>query len=136
MKTPIAAVPLHPGEAQGLLPRVRVQAMYSGVPPSSSAINVRAVVQRIAPRARARPSGSTLHGQLSQPKRLAALNKFKAGERSFLIATDVASRGIEIPSVDLVLNYELPQNSKGYIASRRIPHRVSKKAAAAAPSRW
>ena len=47
-----------------------------------------------------------LHGQLSQPKRLAALNKFKAGERSILIATDVASRGIDIPSVDLVLNYE------------------------------
>ena len=65
-----------------------------------------------------------LHGQLSQPKRLAALNKFKAGERSILIATDVASRGIDIPSVDLVLNYELPQNSKDYI------HRVGRTARA------
>ena len=33
-----------------------------------------------------------LHGQMSQPKRLGALNKFKAGEREILIATDVASR--------------------------------------------
>jgi len=65
-----------------------------------------------------------LHGQLAQPKRLAALNKFKAGERSILIATDVASRGLDIPSVDLVLNYELPSNSKDYI------HRVGRTARA------
>ena len=65
-----------------------------------------------------------LHGQLSQPKRLAALNKFKGGERSILIATDVASRGLDIPSVDLVINYELPANSKDYI------HRVGRTARA------
>ncbi|KAL1530794.1 hypothetical protein AB1Y20_001690 [Prymnesium parvum] len=65
-----------------------------------------------------------LHGQLSQAKRLASLNKFKAGERSILIATDVASRGLDIPSVDLVINYELPANSKDYI------HRVGRTARA------
>ena len=65
-----------------------------------------------------------LHGQLSQAKRLAALNKFKAGERSVLIATDVASRGLDIPAVDLVLNFELPANSKDYI------HRVGRTARA------
>jgi ATP-dependent RNA helicase DDX47/RRP3 len=65
-----------------------------------------------------------LHGQLSQAKRLAALHKFKAGERSILIATDVASRGLDIPAVDLVLNYELPANSKDYI------HRVGRTARA------
>jgi superfamily II DNA/RNA helicase len=65
-----------------------------------------------------------LHGQLSQAKRLAALNKFKAGERSILIATDVAARGLDIPSVDLVVNYELPANSKDYI------HRVGRTARA------
>lgn len=46
-----------------------------------------------------------IHGQMSQPKRLAALNKFKTGDRNILVATDVASRGLDIPSVDLVLNY-------------------------------
>lgn len=34
-----------------------------------------------------------IHGQMSQPKRLGAMNKFKAGERNILVATDVASRG-------------------------------------------
>ena len=70
-----------------------------------------------------------LHGQLSQAKRLAALHKFKAGERSILIATDVASRGLDIPSVDLVINYELPANSKDYI------HRVGRTARAGGAGR-
>eukprot|EP00639_Heterosigma_akashiwo_P013347 CAMPEP_0206372978 /NCGR_PEP_ID=MMETSP0294-20121207/7435_1 /ASSEMBLY_ACC=CAM_ASM_000327 /TAXON_ID=39354 /ORGANISM="Heterosigma akashiwo, Strain CCMP2393" /LENGTH=345 /DNA_ID=CAMNT_0053820469 /DNA_START=38 /DNA_END=1072 /DNA_ORIENTATION=- len=53
-----------------------------------------------------------LHGQMSQPKRLGALNKFKAGERNILVATDVASRGLDIPSVDAVLNYDIPSHGK------------------------
>ncbi|KAF9112531.1 ribosomal RNA processing protein [Mortierella sp. AM989] len=65
-----------------------------------------------------------LHGQLSQEKRLGALNKFKSGNRNILIATDVASRGLDIPSVDVVLNYDLPNNSKDYI------HRVGRTARA------
>ena len=60
----------------------------------------------------------------SQHKRLAALNKFKAGERSILVATDVASRGLDIPSVDLVMNYDVPNNAKDYV------HRVGRTARA------
>ncbi|KAJ1476621.1 P-loop containing nucleoside triphosphate hydrolase protein, partial [Baffinella frigidus] len=59
-----------------------------------------------------------IHGQMSQSKRLAALNNFKAGTHSILLATDVASRGLDIPSVDLVVNFEIPRNSKDYIHSR------------------
>ena len=44
-----------------------------------------------------------LHGQMSQSMRLASLNKFKSGGRSVLVATDVASRGLDIPLVDLVI---------------------------------
>jgi ATP-dependent RNA helicase DDX47/RRP3 len=44
-----------------------------------------------------------LHGQMAQPKRLGALQKFKAGDREILICTDVASRGLDIPSVDVVI---------------------------------
>lgn len=65
-----------------------------------------------------------IHGQMSQPKRLAALSKFKAGERPVLVATDVASRGLDIPHVDLVLNYDVPMNSKDYV------HRVGRTARA------
>ena len=65
-----------------------------------------------------------IYGQLTQPKRLGALNKFKAGERSILLATDVASRGLDIPSVDIVINFDLPTHSKDYI------HRVGRTARA------
>ena len=67
---------------------------------------------------------SCLHGQLSQAKRLGALNKFKAGQRNILVATDVASRGLDIPNVDLVLNVDIPGNGKDYI------HRVGRTARA------
>ncbi len=69
-------------------------------------------------------SAVPLHGKMSQPKRLGALNKFKAGQLSILIATDVASRGLDIPSVDLVINYDIPTHSKDYI------HRVGRTARA------
>lgn len=47
-----------------------------------------------------------------QSKRLGALNKFKSGECNVLVCTDVASRGLDIPSVDMVINYDIPTNSK------------------------
>ncbi|KAI8846935.1 P-loop containing nucleoside triphosphate hydrolase protein [Chytridium lagenaria] len=65
-----------------------------------------------------------LHGQMTQTKRLGALNKFKGGERNILIATDVASRGLDIAGVDVVINYDVPQSSKDYI------HRVGRTARA------
>lgn len=65
-----------------------------------------------------------LHGQLSQSSRLGALNKFKSGGRKILVATDVAARGLDIPLVDLVINYDIPTHSKEYI------HRVGRTARA------
>ena len=65
-----------------------------------------------------------LHGQMSQSARLGALAKFKGGGRKILVATDVASRGLDIPAVDLVVNYDIPTHSKDYI------HRVGRTARA------
>jgi ATP-dependent RNA helicase DDX47/RRP3 len=65
-----------------------------------------------------------LHGKLSQSQRLGALNKFKSGGRSVLVATDIASRGLDIPSVDIVINFDIPTHSKDYI------HRVGRTARA------
>jgi ATP-dependent RNA helicase DDX47/RRP3 len=65
-----------------------------------------------------------LHGGLSQSSRLGALNKFRSGSRQILVATDVAARGLDIPNVNVVINYDLPQDSKTYI------HRVGRTARA------
>jgi ATP-dependent RNA helicase DDX47/RRP3 len=65
-----------------------------------------------------------LHGKLSQESRLGALNKFRSGGRSILVATDVASRGLDIPAVDIVINFDIPTYSKDYI------HRVGRTARA------
>merc|ERR1719317_23980 len=65
-----------------------------------------------------------IHGKLAQNARSRALSQFKAGEREILLCTDVASRGIDIPTVDVVLNYDIPMASKDYI------HRVGRTARA------
>ncbi|KAF1842224.1 DEAD-domain-containing protein [Cucurbitaria berberidis CBS 394.84] len=65
-----------------------------------------------------------LHGQLSQSARLGALSKFRSRSRDILVATDVASRGLDIPSVDLVVNLDLPSDSQTYV------HRVGRTARA------
>lgn len=65
-----------------------------------------------------------LHGQMHQNERLGSLNNFRAGEKKILVATDVASRGLDIPQVDIVINYDIPKNSKDYI------HRVGRTARA------
>ncbi|KNC52766.1 DEAD box ATP-dependent RNA helicase [Thecamonas trahens ATCC 50062] len=65
-----------------------------------------------------------LHGKLNQSKRFAALGKFKSKSKSILVATDVASRGLDIPTVDLVINAQLPVRSKDYV------HRVGRTARA------
>ncbi|KMU71805.1 ATP-dependent rRNA helicase rrp3 [Coccidioides immitis RMSCC 3703] len=81
--------------------------------------------QRLAILLRALGFGAIpLHGQLSQSARLGALGKFRSRSRNILVATDVAARGLDIPSVDLVLNYDLPSDSKTYI------HRVGRTARA------
>ncbi|KAF2069617.1 hypothetical protein CYY_009065 [Polysphondylium violaceum] len=64
----------------------------------------------------------SLHSFLDQKSRLAALKTFKSGKVKVLIATDVASRGLDIPDVNIVINYKLSNSSKDYI------HRVGRTA--------
>jgi superfamily II DNA/RNA helicase len=58
---------------------------------------------------------TALHGDKAQKERITALEDFKAGTSSILIATDVASRGIDIEKLDCVINYELPRSPNDYI---------------------
>uniref|UniRef100_A0A8D8TM49 RNA helicase n=1 Tax=Cacopsylla melanoneura TaxID=428564 RepID=A0A8D8TM49_9HEMI len=65
-----------------------------------------------------------LHGMISQRQRLAALSQFKSNVVKILVATDVASRGLDIAGVELVINYNIPPVPKDYI------HRVGRTARA------
>ncbi len=57
----------------------------------------------------------SIHGDRSQPERERALAAFKAGEVRVLVATDVAARGLDIESLPLVVNYELPHTPHDYV---------------------
>lgn len=65
-----------------------------------------------------------LHSDMSQSDRIGALQKFKGQSIRALIATDVASRGLDIPSCEVVINYEIPRRIATYV------HRVGRTARA------
>lgn len=62
----------------------------------------------------------TIHGDKTQEEREEALDRFKKGLLKLLIATDVSARGIDIPDVDYVINYDLPEHPENYV------HRVGR----------
>lgn len=62
----------------------------------------------------------TMHSGKEQQDRLAVMNDFKNGVFKLLIATDVSSRGVDIPNVDYVVNYDLPDIAENYV------HRVGR----------
>jgi superfamily II DNA/RNA helicase len=56
-----------------------------------------------------------LHGDMDQPARTAALDQFRRGEATLLIASDVAARGLDIPAVSHVFNFDVPHHADDYI---------------------
>lgn len=56
-----------------------------------------------------------IHGGIEQKKRFAILERFRSGENLILITTDVSARGIDIPNVDYVINYDLPEDPENYV---------------------
>ena len=67
---------------------------------------------------------NAIHGNKSQPQRERALGEFRSAKTPILVATDVAARGIDIPGVSHVLNYELPNVPEQYV------HRIGRTARA------
>eukprot|EP00747_Dinoflagellata_sp_TGD_P092444 gnl/TRDRNA2_/TRDRNA2_165415_c0_seq1.p1 gnl/TRDRNA2_/TRDRNA2_165415_c0~~gnl/TRDRNA2_/TRDRNA2_165415_c0_seq1.p1 ORF type:complete len:646 (-),score=112.00 gnl/TRDRNA2_/TRDRNA2_165415_c0_seq1:259-2196(-) len=60
-------------------------------------------------------SVTAIHGDRSQPEREEALSAFKSGANPVLVATDVAARGLDIPNVNLVVNFDLPKQLDDYV---------------------
>lgn len=56
-----------------------------------------------------------LHGELSATKRRKLIERFRGGELPILVATDLAARGLDLPGVDLVVNYSLPETPGAYL---------------------
>ena len=60
-------------------------------------------------------SADRLHGGISQAQRTRVMDKFKKAEFEFLVATDVAGRGIDVDELELVVNYDLPYDVEDYV---------------------
>lgn len=66
----------------------------------------------------------SIHGDMTQQARDKVMNKFRNGNINILVATDVAARGLDIDNVDVIVNYDVPQNIDDYI------HRIGRTARA------
>ncbi len=71
-------------------------------------------------------TAEVLSGDVPQPKRLRLLEQFQQGELPIMVATDVAARGLHIPDVSHVFNFDLPQDAEDYV------HRIGRTARAGA----
>lgn len=65
-----------------------------------------------------------LHGDLKQSQRDTVMGKFRKGTIDILVATDVAARGLDVDNIDLVINYDMPQDEEYYV------HRIGRTARA------
>ena len=65
-------------------------------------------------------SAEAIHGDLPQKERSQVMERFYSGQNKVLVATDVSARGIDIPDVEYVINYDLPDLSENYV------HRVGR----------
>ena len=69
-------------------------------------------------------SSEALHGDMTQKVRDKVMNKFRNGNVGFLVATDVAARGLDISNLEFIINYDVPQNYDAYV------HRIGRTARA------
>src|SRR5512139_2075413 len=90
-------------------------------------VNTKREAEHLAERLNANDcKAAVISGDIDQRKRLRLIDDFKAGRLYFLVATDVASRGLHIDDVTHVINYDLPQDADDYV------HRIGRTARAGA----
>lgn len=73
----------------------------------------------------------SIHGGKSQEERTWAISAFKTGKKDVLVATDVASKGLDFPDIQHVINFDMPEEIENYGASRQRP--VATRIGAVAP---
>lgn len=74
-------------------------------------------------------SAAEIHSNLSLPQRRKALEGFRSNKHRVLVATDIAARGIDVKNIELVVNYDLPDNPEDYV------HRIGRTGRAGRPGR-
>ncbi len=90
-------------------------------------VNTKREAEHLAERLTANDcKAAVISGDIEQRKRLKLIEEFKSGRLRFLVATDVASRGLHIDDVTHVINYDLPQDAEDYV------HRIGRTARAGA----
>ena len=72
-------------------------------------------------------NAAVIHGDITQSQRIKTLDQFKSGAFNYLIATDVAARGIHVDDVDIVINYNLPESNEAYVHRIGRTGRVNKR---------
>jgi superfamily II DNA/RNA helicase len=72
-------------------------------------------------------SAAALHGDMDQPSRMRALEGFRQSETKFLVASDVAARGLDIPAVSHIFNFDTPHHAEDYV------HRIGRTGRAGLP---
>jgi ATP-dependent RNA helicase DeaD len=92
--------------------------------------NTQRMVEELAESLAARGcSAERLHGGMAQAQRTRVMESFKKGAFRFLVATDVAARGIDVANLELVVNYDLPYDAEDYV------HRIGRTGRAGRPGR-
>lgn len=103
--------------------RFFLENIVKGHPESKILVFVRTKVRAervVNAMARVNIAAEAIHGDKEQTDRTKVLTRFRTGENKVLVATDVSARGIDIPNVEYVVNYDLPEVAENYV------HRVGR----------
>jgi ATP-dependent RNA helicase RhlE len=103
--------------------RFFLENIVKGHPESKILVFVRTKVRAervVNAMARVNIAAEAIHGDKDQTDRTKVLTRFRTGENKVLVATDVSARGIDIPNVEYVVNYDLPEVADNYV------HRVGR----------
>lgn len=98
--------------------RFFLERMISENPEQKIVVFVRTKVRAdrvLAAMSRVNVDAVSIHGDKNHLERKAAMNNFRSGKTKVLIATDVSARGVDIPHVEYVINYDLPEEPENYV---------------------